>query len=232
MKTPPVKVFTAARQWGKANTATIATLTSDIMKVLWGKTRKLRCLEIVLGLLHEATDYHPVSAMVWSTIANARRLMKKDSSIEQEAKRILKTRQRRKEEFLRQQEDCAEQPAGESTDQGSTAQPDKIEAPFGESTDPLRVKARSGVGAAVEPDPSRPFGGVGSGDPLRVGFGLSCERMPMACSSTKELSALSAGQRPPWVGVECTVCETTASPGRCAGHCLRDNGPLDRRQNK
>ena len=66
LKTSPMKVFTATTQWGRAKVSTIAGLTTDVMKVVWGKTRQLRCTEVVLGLLHEATDFHPVSAMIWN----------------------------------------------------------------------------------------------------------------------------------------------------------------------
>ena len=78
LKTSPIKVFVAATQWGRAKVASISILTSEILRVAWGKTRKLRAMEIVLGLLREATDYHPRSAMIWNTIANARRMMTKD----------------------------------------------------------------------------------------------------------------------------------------------------------
>ena len=47
------------------------------MKVVWGKARKLRSTEIVLGLLYDATAFHPISAMVWSTLSNARRLIRR-----------------------------------------------------------------------------------------------------------------------------------------------------------
>ena len=73
------------------------------MKVTWDKTRKLRSLEVVMGLIFDATDFHPISAMVWNTISNARRLMKKDATIELEAKRIFKLRAEREEaEYQRQ----------------------------------------------------------------------------------------------------------------------------------
>lgn len=84
LKTSPVKVFTAATQWGRAKMASIARLKTDILKVVWGRTRKVRCMEVVLGLLYEATDFRPRSAMVWSTIANPRRMMLKDSIILQQ----------------------------------------------------------------------------------------------------------------------------------------------------
>ena len=91
LKTSPMKVFVAATQWGRARVASISILTSEVLRVVWGKTRKLRAMEIVLGLLHEATDFHPRSAMIWNTIANARRMMAKDGKILQQAKEICET---------------------------------------------------------------------------------------------------------------------------------------------
>ena len=85
----------AATQWGRAKMASISILTSKIHRVVWGKTRKLRAMEIVLGLLHEATDYHPRSAMIWNTIANARRMMMKDGKILQQAKQMCELREER-----------------------------------------------------------------------------------------------------------------------------------------
>ena len=136
-----MKVFIAPTQWARANVNTIATLTTDILKVFWGKTRQLRSKEVVLGLIYEAADYHPLSAMVWNTRANARRMMIKDPDIMQQAKDLLKGREKREEqEFMDQQA--------------------KIETPGGASSDLPGIWPRPGLaGAAVEPDPSRPFGG-------------------------------------------------------------------------
>ena len=52
-------------------------------------------MEVVLGLLYEATDFHPRSAMVWNTIANARRMMMKDPNILQQAEQLCKMREDR-----------------------------------------------------------------------------------------------------------------------------------------
>ena len=95
LKTSPIKVFTAATQWGRAKMSNIHQLTSEILKVVWGKTRKARAKEIVFGLLYDATDFHPRSAMIWNTIANARRMMKKDDSILQHAKLVCQIRKNR-----------------------------------------------------------------------------------------------------------------------------------------
>jgi hypothetical protein len=95
LKTSPIKVFTAATQWGRAKMSNIHSLTSEILQVLWGKTRKARAKEVVFGLLHDATDFHPRSAMIWNTITNARRMMKKDDSILQHAKLICQIREDR-----------------------------------------------------------------------------------------------------------------------------------------
>ena len=72
--------------------ANISRLTADILSVIWGKTKKLRCMEVVMGLLYEATDFHPKSAMIWNTVANARRMMK-DSTILQQAKDLHKLKE-------------------------------------------------------------------------------------------------------------------------------------------
>ena len=102
LKTSPLKVFVAATQWGRAKVASISILTSEVLRVVWGKTRKLRAKEVVLGLLHEATDYHPRSAMIWSSIANARRMMMKDDKILQQAKETCEMIQEREQKALKQ----------------------------------------------------------------------------------------------------------------------------------
>jgi hypothetical protein len=104
LKTSPIKVFVAATQWGRAKMASISILTSEILRVVWGTTRKLRAMEIAPGLLHEATDYHPRSTMIWNTIANARRMMTKDGKILQQAKEMCKLREEREEKAQMQQE--------------------------------------------------------------------------------------------------------------------------------
>ena len=107
LKTSPIKVFVASTQWGIANMANIATLTSEIIRVMRGTTRKLRAAEIVFGLIHEATDYHPRSAMIWNTIANARRMMNKDGKILQQAKEMCERRRERISKTQEQQDDKA-----------------------------------------------------------------------------------------------------------------------------
>ena len=192
LKTSPMKVLTAPTQWARAKLDTLRTLTTEILKVVWGKTRKLRSSEVVFGLLYEAADFHPISAMVWQSLANARRMFAKDPAILQQTKETLKLRERlEEEECLRQRR--------------------KIEALSGASSGSGGVWPHSGfAGAAVEPDPSRPHIKEGdiTGDPREVGFGLSCERIPMASGPIGELSALSARQRPHRGGVQDTVCVT------------------------
>ena len=92
LKTSPIKVFTAATQWGRAKMTSIAQLTSEILKVVWGRTRKSRAKEVFFALLYDATEFHPRSAIIWNTIANARRMLKKDDGIKQHAKNICKIR--------------------------------------------------------------------------------------------------------------------------------------------
>lgn len=90
-----LKVFTAATQWGRAKMADISKLISEILRVVRGRTRKLRAMEVVLGLLYEATDYHPGSAMVWNSIATARRMIMKDSNRLQQTKQLYELREDR-----------------------------------------------------------------------------------------------------------------------------------------
>ena len=54
-------------------------------------------MEVVLGLLYEATDFRPRSAMIWNNIANARRMMMNDGNIMKQAKHVCKTREHRSE---------------------------------------------------------------------------------------------------------------------------------------
>ena len=75
--------------------STISQLNSEILKVIWGKTRQARAMEVVFGLLYEATDYHPRSAMIWNTMANARRMLMKDDSIKQHAIKVSRIREKR-----------------------------------------------------------------------------------------------------------------------------------------
>ena len=172
------------------------------MKVAWGKTRKLRSVEIVMGLLHEVADLHPMSAMVWNTISNARRLMLKDSKIEEQAVRILKLREARiDKEYNEHKEHQDGVEASNGRDSGSSSQ--DLSAATGRPGNAAEAHSSSGVG--VELDPSRPFG---------VGFALSCERNPTATNLTEGSSALPAWQRPPRARVECTACAAMAS---CTG---------------
>ena len=41
LKTSPMKVSVATTQWGRAKVASISILTSEVLRVVWGKTRKL-----------------------------------------------------------------------------------------------------------------------------------------------------------------------------------------------
>ena len=105
LKTSPIKVLTAPTQWARAKVSTIGTLTTDVLRVLWGKTRTLRCSEIIFGLLHQAADFHPISAMVWQSLANARRMLQKDPKMLQQTVHSLRLRERLEtEEFLRQKQ--------------------------------------------------------------------------------------------------------------------------------
>lgn len=61
--------------------------------MVWGRTRKLRAMEVVMGLLCEAIDFYLRSAMVWNTIANARRMMSKDPRILKQAKQMCRIRE-------------------------------------------------------------------------------------------------------------------------------------------
>ena len=58
-----------------------------------------------MGLLHEAADVHLMPSMIWNTLASARRLMLKDSKIEEQAVRILKHREARIDKEYSEQKD-------------------------------------------------------------------------------------------------------------------------------
>ena len=103
-------------------------------------------MEVVMGLRYDATDFHPMSAMIWSTIANARRMMRKSPQILQETKDLCKLREQRVENEYQSQKKR------------------KIEAPTSRASRSVpqhTTEACSGSGAGVgsEPDLSRPLGG-------------------------------------------------------------------------
>lgn len=53
----------------------------------------MRCAEVVSGVIHDCTEIDPQSAMAWTTIANARRLMTKDPEVEEQAVMTYKLRE-------------------------------------------------------------------------------------------------------------------------------------------
>lgn len=83
VKTSPITVARACTQWCRPNFSTLNSLKQTITNIVWGRTRKMRCYEVVMGILNEGADYEPALAIIWQTLANARRLMFKTPGLEQ-----------------------------------------------------------------------------------------------------------------------------------------------------
>ncbi len=62
---------------------------------MWCKHWKMRCCEVLFGILYLGTDLETTLAPIWQNLANARRIMLKSSEIENDAKRIITKRKQR-----------------------------------------------------------------------------------------------------------------------------------------
>ena len=65
--------------WSLPSKKAANSLRGEILRAVWGKGRKLRAPEIVLGVLHDPTRADPLGAIVYKRLADARRLMRKDA---------------------------------------------------------------------------------------------------------------------------------------------------------
>ena len=108
IKASPMKVLTACMQWGKPRQQKLKALKSQIGLAIWGKNRRLRCSEILWGLLYDGAELEPDHAIVWQNLQKARRTFTKNSDMRQTAIRMIKKWQQRSEkakEVQKQEED-------------------------------------------------------------------------------------------------------------------------------
>ena len=75
-------------QWVWPTRTSSEKLTTACTNAIFGKRRKHRSQQIVLGLLHEPHKVHPTWATVYTLICDARRYLKKDPSRPEQARRI------------------------------------------------------------------------------------------------------------------------------------------------
>ena len=64
-------------QWCMPSKASAAQLRSKVLNLIWGPNGKIRCQEVVLGILHDATRIDPTFACAARAILVARRMIMK-----------------------------------------------------------------------------------------------------------------------------------------------------------
>jgi len=64
-------------------------LRSSIMKCIWGTSSKNRCVEVVMGILHDPTRVDHTFAAVAKAVSDARRMLRKDEPRYQQALEIF-----------------------------------------------------------------------------------------------------------------------------------------------
>lgn len=150
----PMKFFTVATQWGWGGSSSfINSLTADIMRVVRGGTRAMRCSEIVFGVFCGSTRLEPIRSMIWSTLADARRMILKDSDIEEQATLILQSREDRVENDFAKQVNAYKIEASNGI--ATQAEEPPLLPAIGLDFE-AEARSRSGVEAGL--DPSRPLG--------------------------------------------------------------------------
>ena len=91
-----MKVLTACMQWGKPRQQKLKTPKSQIGLAIWGKNRRLRCPEILWGLLYDGAELEPDHAIVWQNLQIARRTLAKNNDMRQTDIRMIKEWQKKK----------------------------------------------------------------------------------------------------------------------------------------
>ena len=85
IKASPMKVLTTCMQWGKPRQHIIKSLRSQIGLAIWGKNRKMRCPEILWGLLYDGAELEPNHAIAWQNLQIARRALTKNADMKEVA---------------------------------------------------------------------------------------------------------------------------------------------------
>ena len=74
--------------WDLPSNKALAHLRTQVIKAIWGKGRRMRCLEIALGVLNDPTRTDPMVAIIYKRSADARRLLNKDKDRLRKALRV------------------------------------------------------------------------------------------------------------------------------------------------
>ena len=75
-----IPAATSCTMWDIPTNKATSRLRAQTLNAVWGKGRRLRCLEIVLGVLNDPTKTDPLGATVFKRISDARRLMRKSQA--------------------------------------------------------------------------------------------------------------------------------------------------------
>ena len=63
--------------WDIPTNKACTRLRTQTLNAIWGQGRKMRCPEIVLGIINDPTRIDPIAAITFKRISDARRLMRK-----------------------------------------------------------------------------------------------------------------------------------------------------------
>ena len=74
--------------WDLPSNKALAHLRTQVIKAIWGKGRRMRCPEIVLGVLNDQTRTDPMAAIIYKRLADARRILNKDKDRLRKALRV------------------------------------------------------------------------------------------------------------------------------------------------
>ncbi len=82
MSTAVIPTIATSCSWELPTKRGAASMQSAAVTAVWGHTRKQRCTEAVLSVVHDPIKLDPVAAMVFKRLADARRLMKRKCECE------------------------------------------------------------------------------------------------------------------------------------------------------
>ena len=75
--TSVIPKMTYGTQWNLPSSAAVKSIRSRILQAIWGTNNKMRCAEIVLSVLHDATRVEPTFACATRSLLVARRMVLK-----------------------------------------------------------------------------------------------------------------------------------------------------------
>ena len=75
VSTSVIPRMTYGTQWALPSVAALSKLRSAILSGIWGQGSRLRCSEIVLGLMHDPTRVDPTFACLFRTFSHTRQMV-------------------------------------------------------------------------------------------------------------------------------------------------------------